>query len=438
MLSFINRASARRISTSALSLPMLMIGDSIANGTASTYASDYISELSIYGINGTIYDAAQGGLNLADFYDAGARGAYYTARITNDNAANLANINSALIGIGTNDGGSHGSKSAWKSNLQDLVNELKNDPDLSALTHIYIRPIGHYTTHYNYELSWQDMREAQIEVVQENEGVYLLPSYVDLELADNVHPTNASYQIMIEREAQHIAYILGQYDTPVRDTILKIDNLDFYTHAHYGKTIVSGNDFSSIGALNGNPMDILNDNWVYDDTAFDGFGGMIPTSVSAGLHCGDIMTMANGFMFGFTVDVQANGDLVLLGSTSYGPYGSAAFFVEDGDFKAFRFDSSPNLPTLVSNVIGQRLSIIVDCQGQTEMNIYINNDTPITHDPWSNFIGWTNLFLNGGRGFGSTDNIFGCVWGKSGAHDNVNDPSITEIMNAMKRDYNIV
>ena len=91
MLSFINRASARRISTSALPLSILMIGDSIANGTASTYASDYISELSTYDMDGTIYDAAQGGLNLADFYDAGARGAYYTARITNDNAANLAN-----------------------------------------------------------------------------------------------------------------------------------------------------------------------------------------------------------------------------------------------------------------------------------------------------------------------------------------------------------
>ena len=72
------------------------------------------------------------------------------------------------------------------------------------------------------------------------------------------------------------------------------------------------------------------------------------------------------------------------------------------------------------------------------MNVYINNDISITVDPWSNFIGWTNLFLNGGRGFGLTDNIFGCVWGKSGAHDNVNDPSIIEIMNAMKRDYNII
>ena len=122
--------------------------------------------------------------------------------------------------------------------------------------------------------------------------------------------------------------------------------------------------FHSIGALNGNTMDILNDNWTYDDTAFDGFGGMVPKSTNAGLHCGDIMTMANGFMFGFTVDVQANGDLLLLGSTSYGPYGSAAFFVEDGDLKAFRFDSSPNLPTLANNVIGQRLSIVIDCRGQ--------------------------------------------------------------------------
>ncbi len=153
MLSFINRASARRVSTSALSLYILMIGDSIANGTADTYAPDYIAELSPYDINGSIYDAAQGGLNLADFYGAGVRGAYYTARITNDNAANLSNINTALIGIGTNDGGSYGSKAAWKLNLQGLVDELKNDPDLSALTHIFIRPLGHYTTHYNYEIS---------------------------------------------------------------------------------------------------------------------------------------------------------------------------------------------------------------------------------------------------------------------------------------------
>lgn len=438
MLSFINRASARHTRASALPLSMLIIGDSIANAFATTFSTDFINDLSAYNIDASLYDAAQGGLNLADFYDAGARGAYYTARITNDNAANLANINSALIGIGTNDGGSHGSKAAWKTNLQGLVDELKNDSDLPNLIHIFIRPIGHYTTHYNYEISWQDMREAQIEICNENAGVYLLPSYVDLELADNVHPTNASYAIMMAREAQHIAYLLSQHDTPYEDSILNIDNLDFYTHAHYGKTIVSGDMFSDIGALNGNKLTALNDNWTYDDTAFDDMGGMIPTSVNAGLYCGDIMTMTGGFMIGITVDVQANGDLVLLGSTSYGPYGSAAFFVEDGDLKAFRFDSSPNLPALVSNVIGQRLSIIIDCQGQTEMNIYINNDTPITHDPWSNFIGWTNLFLNGGRGFGSTDNIFGCVWGKSGGHDNANDPSITEIMNAMKRDYNIV
>ena len=153
-------------------------------------------------------------------------------------------INAALIGIGTNDGGSYGSKFAWKTNLQGLVDELKNDPDLSALTHIFIRPLGHYITHYNHEISWQDMREAQIEVVQENDGIYLLPSYVDLELADNVHPTAASYQIMIKREAQQIAHILGANNTPYEDPILNVTNLNFYTHAHYGKTIVNGNDFS--------------------------------------------------------------------------------------------------------------------------------------------------------------------------------------------------
>ena len=89
MLSFINRASARHVRASTLPLSMLIIGDSIANATATTFSTDLINDLSAYNINASLYDAAQGGLNLADFYDADARGAYYTARITNDNATNL-------------------------------------------------------------------------------------------------------------------------------------------------------------------------------------------------------------------------------------------------------------------------------------------------------------------------------------------------------------
>jgi hypothetical protein len=426
-------------SPSVLSPPLLhllMLGDSIANATATTFASDYVTEFYSYGIDATIYDAAQGGKALFHFEKGiDPNDDYYTARVTNDNAANLSTINAALIGLGNNDGGNYVSKAAWKAKHQGLIDNLKND--ISSLTHIFIRPLGHYSANYNYEISWQDMREAQIELCNENPDVYLLPSYVDLELADSVHPTPASHAIMTQREAQHISYVLGKHVTPHEDPILNINNLDFYTHAHYGKTIVSGDTFSDIGALNSNKLIALNDNWTYDDTGFDGAGAMIPTTTNAALHCDDLMNMANGFMIALTVEVGGNGDLVLLGSNASPSYGSAGFFVDGGHLKAFRFDGSPNLPTLMSNVIGQRLSIIIDCQSQTEMNIYINNDTPITHDPWVNFIGWTNLFINGGRNFASTLTKFGCIWAKSEGHDSVNDPSIATIMNRMKSDYNI-
>ena len=223
------------------------------------------------------------------------------------------------------------------------------------------------------------------------------------------------------------------------DPILRLTNRAYYVRPTNGKTMTSGNEFSSIASVDGTKFTATNDDWELVPSAFDGVGGIRPTTINAGLRGdGGLLNNPNAFMIGLVVDIQENGDILLLGSDSFGPFGSAAFFVDSGNLQAYRFDSSPSLPTLATNVIGQRLAIIIDCQDQSSMDIYINgHSAPISFDPWSNFFGWTTLFLNGGRNYGSASNIFGCAWAKSGGHDAANDPSIEELMNKMKGDYNI-
>lgn len=221
--------------------------------------------------------------------------------------------------------------------------------------------------------------------------------------------------------------------TDSSDTILGLTDLKYYMKPSMGKTFTTGTNFDEIKSVNGGTFTALTNDFDYDSTSFGGNGGLIPTNVNAGLRGdGDLMTMTTDFMLGFVVDVQANGDIMLLGSTSYGSYGSAAFFVDGGDFQGFRFDGSPNLPTFESSVIGTKMSVIIDVQSTSVMKVYVNTAGNVTTvDPWSNFYGWSTFFLGGARGYATTSNIFGLAWGKNGAHDSGSDPSIGQIMSAM-------
>lgn len=540
---------------SAPSIRLMVVGDSIGAGSATgDGATTYKAELAKFGIEADIEDAAQGGKRiLGDFWNlAGSTiGAEYTDEITNN--ANVESVTDIVICLGTNDvnliAGAVNTKAEFKTAFQGLIDYMWGDSDLVSLRRIYIRPLGRHATQSSlgFQTGYQSVREVHTEIVDENENVFLMPSYaqIDIDGADTVHPDD--YPQLVTNEAAQVAHILGvetssnvgmdiasavvddtgilltytlengnditvpstagdgveavrifdgatelsydeiervsnnqarlksgspytgsdlkvinmygsmydlgfsdvdlvkdnsQYTLPARaktlsvsdsdDTILSLTGLKYYMKPSMGKSLTSGTNFDEIKSVNGGTFTALNNDFDYDSTAFSGNGGLIPTNNNAGLRGdGDLMTMTSEFMLGFVVDVQANGDLMLLGSTSFGPYGSAAFFVDGDDFKAFRFDGSPNLPTFETDVVDTKMSVIIDVQSTSVMKVYVNSEANVsTVDPWGNFYGWNTFFLNGARNAGNTSNIWGMAWGKNGSHSG-SDPSIADILTAM-------
>jgi hypothetical protein len=217
MLSIFNRASARHAGTPALNLFIMVGGDSIADGTATTYRDGFIASLKKYDIHATIYDGSQGGLSLNDFWNVATntKGAYYDARWSNQ--SDKANFTDIILCLGTNDIGGVAGESytgaQMKVAYESLFNELFTDGNFPALKNIYVRPLGRHTTNSSvgYDDAMQSIRTAQYDAVNAMENVHMMPAYYDLELADNVHPNASSYQILNDREAARMAYINSKY-----------------------------------------------------------------------------------------------------------------------------------------------------------------------------------------------------------------------------------
>lgn len=540
---------------SAPSIRLMVVGDSIGAGSATgDGATTYKSELAKFGIEADIEDAAQGGKRiLGDFWNlAGSTiGAEYTDEITNN--ANVESVTDIVICLGTNDvnliAGAVNTKAEFKTAFQGLIDYMWGDSDLVSLRRIYIRPLGRHATQSSlgFQTGYQSVREVHTEIVDENENVFLMPSYaqIDIDGADTVHPDD--YPQLVTNEAAQVAHILGvettsnvgmdiasavvddlgvlitytlengnditvpstagdgveairifdgstelsydeiervsnnqarlksgspytgsdlkvinmygsmydlgfsdvpmvkdnsQYTLPARaktmaiansdDTILSLTGLKYYMKPSMGKSFTSGTNFNEIKSVNGGTFTALTNDFDYDSTAFGGNGGIIPTNSSASLRGdGNLMTMTGGnFMIGLVVEPKADSSLFSLGSTSFGAYGSARFYIDGGDMKSFRYDGSPNIATFDTDVIDEKLSIIVDAIDNSTMKVYVNSASNVyTVDPRENdFYGWNTFFLNATTGNDST--VFGMAWGKNGSHSG-SDPSIADILTAM-------
>ena len=253
---------------------------------------------------------------------------------------------------------------------------------------------------------------------------------------------------MVRDNSDHALPFIDQVvdvTNPLRanDPILRLTNRAYYTHPAYGKTITAGDQFSSIASVDGGNLTTRNGDFVTDPTAFDGVGGIHSVNDVANLGGGgNRIDPTNGYMVGFVIGIDstpADKEIFALGDSSYGPYNTAKFYTTANNrIYCYRTDTTNSL-FVTSGVFGQRLAFILNLKSSTEAEIYINNATTpvVTFDPHADMALAKSMFLNGFNN-GNSLNRFGCVWGKSGGHDGVNDPPIVEIMNKMKGDYNIL
>jgi hypothetical protein len=198
-----------------------------------------------------------------------------------------------------------------------------------------------------------------------------------------------------------------------------------------------------LASVNGGNLTTRNGDFGYDGTAFDGVGGIHAISDGATLGGdGDRIDPANGYMIGLVIDVDVTAvekELFALGDSSYGPYASAKFYTTTNNrVYCYRTDTSNALFIKSGGVFGNRLAFMLNVKSTTEADLYINDTTTpiVSFDPHVDMTLAKSLFLNG-AGYGNALNKFGCVWGKSGAHDGVNDPSLLTLMNTMKTTYNV-
>ena len=215
-------APNQRRSSISKKITMLVAGDSIANIFAEPnddngIREEFVSYLALNNVIATIFDGAQGGQDLYDFYDpdandgAGGKGSKWINLW--DIIPGIDDITDFHFTDGANSvipfaQGTY-TKAVYKADLQGLIDlTFATYPNLRRF---YMRLLGRYVNDgsVNYPSATEDIRNLQMEIAAENDNVYLLPPYYDEPQVDHVHPTLDTYDLMARRDADRIANVLG-------------------------------------------------------------------------------------------------------------------------------------------------------------------------------------------------------------------------------------
>jgi len=232
------------------------------------------------------------------------------------------------------------------------------------------------------------------------------------------------------------------------DVIRAITNLEYEMRPSYAKTYDSGVDVLSVVSANGRSFDNLNvgNFFDFDATAFDGAGGFVSTGSNCVLNVDSGLPIQAGMFLGFVVELPSSfGFSGLFGMTdaSTPPSGNNRIFVQSSShgsfpgFVGYGTNESQAVEYISSwgNQTGNRLAIFLNYTSASNLDIYVNDATTpaLTLNPRDSYTFQNSLSIGGA----DAGIIFGGCFAKVGTHDAVNDPSLTDIMNALKTDYGI-
>jgi len=231
------------------------------------------------------------------------------------------------------------------------------------------------------------------------------------------------------------------------DPILRLTNLSYYSRPElYARNTTAGNNFDSMASINNGEFELYDAGangyeMVYDATAFDNVGGFRPSVDGAFIRgAGDKLDPSGGFFLGFTIQMEetisAEQRQIMQMGREAGVYGNARLYQDNVDRIILQRDDITNTKVIANSVSGNSYCIFINVISATEGEVYVNNSTAITFDPradWLIKVGDGGTYYLGDNEF----NTYGGSFVKTGSHDAVNDPSISDIMDYMKAQYNI-
>lgn len=250
-------------------------------------------------------------------------------------------------------------------------------------------------------------------------------------------------EVVQDNSATNLPIRYGVVDIVDNDVIRSITDLKFHVRGKYPKTFDSGVDVSEVESINNTTFinHVAADFMDYDATAFDGAGGFVTTSTSSHMQSEGSYTASANLMYGVTVEVPAVMDstlsLVGVGASGFAHSRSYAY-INASNGKMFYSNNSGDNDQEISATDwrGERISVIFNHVDLDTLQVYINDgSTPvISFNPHDSYASRTYLWIagRGGSGEGCTDAEYAEWWLKEGAHNASNDPTIPEIMNAMR------